>query len=309
LATKDAPLTVTNTLPQADGLIGHPSAGRQSEATKRHVRVIGPPSFSVGTVLTGLRTLLQYRDLLYTLSLFRLKVRYKQSVLGWVWAALQPLALMGIYTFVFSHVAKVNTNGIAYPAFVFCGLLPWIFFSGSIASAVHGIVAYPTLLTKMYFPREIIPLSYLAAGIVDFAIASVILAGMLAYYRVTPTWNLLYLFPILTVIGAFAAAVALFFAAVHVRFRDVGLALPLVLQIWMFATPVVYSLQAVPQRVRSLYLLDPVASTIDMFRNTVLYARAPDPRLLGLTAGVTILLLLLAYAYFKASEAAMADLV
>jgi len=223
--------------------------------------------------------------------------------------ALQPLALMAIYTFVFSHVAKVNTNGTAYPAFVFCGLLPWIFFSGSIGNAVNGMVAYPTLLTKMYFPREIIPLSYLAAGVVDFVIASVILVGMLAFYRVQPTWNVLYVFPILIVLGIFAAAVALFFAAVHVRFRDVGLALPFVLQIWMFATPVVYSLQAVPQRVRSLYLLDPVAGAIDAFRAAILYGHAPDVRVVSLTAGLAILSLLLAYAYFKASEAAMADLV
>jgi lipopolysaccharide transport system permease protein len=254
-------------------------------------------------------TLVQYTDLLYTLSLFRLSVRYKQSVLGWFWAALQPVALMGIYTFVFAHVTKVNTNGIPYPAFVFCGLLPWIFFSGSIANAVHGMVAYPTLLTKMYFPREIIPLSYLVAGVVDFLIASVILVGLLAHYRVAPTWNLFYAIPILVVLGAFAASVALFFAAVHVRFRDIGLALPFLLQIWMFATPVVYSLQAVPQRIRGLYVLDPVARAIDMFRAVVLYGRAPDLAALGLTAALTAAILLLAYAYFKSSESEMADLV
>jgi lipopolysaccharide transport system permease protein len=309
MASENAPSTATSTLPEAEGLLQRSSIVSRSEAPNRRLRVIGPPSFSVSTVFTGFRTLLQYTDLLYTLSLFRLKVRYKQSVLGWVWAALQPLALMGIYTFVFSHVAKVNTNGTAYPPFVFCGLLPWIFFSASVTNAVNGIVAYPTLLTKMYFPREIIPLSYLAAGVVDFGIASVILVGILAYYGVPPTWNLLYLTPILALLGAFAAAVALLFGAVQVRFRDVGLALPFALQIWMFATPVVYSLQAVPQTVRSVYLLDPIASAIHMFREVVLYGRAPDPGMMCLTCGLTIVILLLAYAYFKASEAAMADLV
>ena len=294
---------------QTDQVSWGPSTADRPVAPSRRVRVIGPPSFSLSTIFNGFRKLIQYSDLFYTLSAFRLKVRYKQSVLGWVWAALQPIALMGIYTFVFSHVAKVNTNGTAYPPFVLCGLLPWIFFSGSIGNAVNGMTAYPTLLTKMYFPREIIPLSYLAAGVVDFIIASVILTCMLVYYRVPVTWNVLYAIPILIVTGVFAAAVALFFAAVHVRFRDVGLALPFVLQIWMFATPVVYSMQAVPQRVRAWYLADPVASAIDMFRTVVLYGRAPDVRAMGLIAGLTILMLLFAYGYFKASEAVMADLV
>jgi lipopolysaccharide transport system permease protein len=309
MASETDPLSVTGAVSQTDEIGWRSAHGSQSDVSSRRVRLIGPPRFSAGTVLSGVRTLFQYGDLLYTLSAFRLKVRYKQSVLGWLWAALQPVALMGIYTFVFAHVAKVNTNGDAYPAFVFCGLLPWIFFSGSIASAVHGIVAYPTLLTKMYFPREIIPLSYLAAGLIDFLIASIILTGILAYYRVAPTWNLLYLIPILAVLAAFAASVALFFAAVHVRFRDIGLALPFLLQIWMFATPVVYSMQAVPARVRLIYVLDPVASAIHMFREVVLHGRAPDLQTLGVAAGITIAVLVLAYAYFKASESVMADLV
>ena len=307
MASETDPAAVTSSLSQPDE-ISWQSPG-QVEPTDRRVRVIGPPTFSLGTVFAGWRTLLQYSDLLYTLSLFRLKVRYKQSVLGWLWAALQPVALMAIYTFIFAHVTRVNTDGVAYPAFVFCGLLPWIFFSGSIASAVHGMVAYPTLLTKMYFPREIIPLSYLAAGLVDFLIAAVILAGMLAHYRVVPTWNLLYVIPILAVLAAFAASVALFFGAVHVRFRDIGLAMPFVLQIWMFATPVVYSLQAVPPRLRILYVLDPAATAIHMFREVVLHGRAPDLYTLGTTAALTMAGLLVAYAYFKASESAMADVV
>ncbi len=300
---------VTSALPKREDLLWQSSGMDQARTPNRRVRVIGPPSFSVSTISTGLKTLIQYSDLFYTLSAFRLKVRYKQSVLGWMWAALQPLALMGIYTFVFSRIAKVNTNGTAYPAFVFCGLLPWIFFSSSIANAVNGMIAYPTLLTKMYFPREIIPLSYLAAGVADFVIASFILSGILAYYHVSLSWNVLYAIPILIVLGTFAAAIALLFAAVHVRFRDVGLALPFLLQIWMFATPVVYTLQAVPASVRGVYLLDPVASAIDMFRGAVLYGHAPNLRSMALISALTVLLLLFSYAYFKASEAVMADLV
>jgi lipopolysaccharide transport system permease protein len=255
------------------------------------------------------RTLAQYSDLLYTLSLFRLNVRYKQSVLGWAWALLQPLALMGIYTVIFTRVASVTTGGTPYPVFVFSGLLPWIFFSTSIASAVHGLVLHPNLLTKMYFPREIIPLSYLAAGLADFCIASIILIGLIVHYHVALTWNLLYAVPIVILLGGFAAAIALFFSAIQVRFRDVGLAMPFVLQVWMFTVPVVYSLQSVPVRFRKLYLLDPVAGLIEDFRMVVLHGTAPNAANLMASAAITILCCGLAYAYFKSAEATMADVI
>jgi len=273
------------------------------------VRIIGPPSFYLNTVVVVLRTLLHYSDLLYTLSLFRLNVRYKQSALGWAWAALQPLALMGIYTFIFAHVTTVKTGGIPYPIFVFSALLPWIFFSSAITNSVQGLIAYPSLLTKMYFPREIIPFSYLAAGIIDFLIASVILAFLIVHYRVALTWNVLYGIPILMILGAFAAAMALLFSAVHVRFRDVGLAMPFVLQVWMFATPVVYSLEAVPQRFKLLFLLDPVAVAIDNFRRTVVYGKPPNLAELVWAAAISTVSLVAAYAYFKSSEAIMADII
>lgn len=305
---EDASMPMTGTPPAVTDVVWAQAAhGEDSRA--RRVRVIGPATFSFATVFSGLRALFQYSDLLYVLSMFRLSVRYKQSILGWAWAALQPLALMGIYTFVFAHVTRVNTGGTPYSVFVFAGLLPWIFFSSSITNAVHGMVAYPSLLTKMYFPREIIPLSYLSAGVADFLIASLILAALLVHYRVTVTWNLVYAVPVLVILGAFAAAIGLFFSAVHVRFRDVGLALPFLLQVWMFATPVVYSLQAVPVRYRSLYLLDPIVVAIDSFRGAVLYGRAPDSRLLVIAVAEMVVALALGYAYFKSSEATMADVV
>jgi lipopolysaccharide transport system permease protein len=275
----------------------------------RPIKIIHPPSFSLGTVFVGLRNLLQYSDLLYTLSLFRLNVRYKQSALGWLWAALQPLALMGIYTFIFAHVTRVSTDGANYPIFVFSALLPWIFFSSSVSNAVHGLVTYPNLLTKMYFPREIIPLSYLAAGFVDFLISSIILLALMTFYRTPLTWNALYALPIFLVLAGFAAAVALFFSAVHVRFRDVGLAMPFLLQVWMFAAPVVYSVHSVPVRFRSLYLLDPVAGPIENFRQALIFGKTPSASSLAISAAITMAALLISYAYFKASEGTMADVI
>jgi lipopolysaccharide transport system permease protein len=292
-----------------DGNVGDSTRASESRRSERPSKVIGPPTFSPATIVGGVRTLLHYQDLLYTLCIFRLNVRYKQSVLGWAWAVLQPLALMGIYTLIFAHVTTVKTGGIPYPIFVFSALLPWIFFSNSVSSAVHGLVTYPALLTKMYFPREIIPLSYLAAGLADFFIAAVILAGLMVYYGTAPTWNSLYAIPILVLFGGFASAVALFFSAVHVRFRDVGLAMPFVLQVWMFATPVVYSLRSVPLRFRKLYLLDPLAGLIENFRRAVIFGEKPDAATLGWSAAMTIAALIVAYAYFKSSEATMADVI
>ncbi len=275
----------------------------------RPVKTIHPPSFSLRTVLAGLRTLTQYSDLLYTLSLFRLHVRYKQSALGWTWAALQPLALMGIYTIIFTRVTTIATGGIPYPVFVFSALLPWIFFSSTISNAVNGLVLYPNLLTKMYFPREIIPLSYLVASLADFCIASLILGGLMLHYKVTLTLHLLYAIPIVIILASFAAAIALIFSTVQVRFRDVGLAMPFLLQVWMFTVPVVYSLRSVPVRWRSLYLLDPVAGLIESFRQVVIFGRPPDFRTLALSGVIAIASVPLAYAYFKFSEATMADLI
>ncbi|HEX4783490.1 MAG TPA: ABC transporter permease [Candidatus Sulfotelmatobacter sp.] len=273
------------------------------------IRIIRPPAFSFGTIFSGLRNLAHYSDLLWVLSRFRLKVRYKQSILGWLWAIFQPLALMIIYTIVFTRVTTVATGGIPYPLFVLCALLPWIFFSTSISSAVHGLVLYPNLLTKMYFPREIIPLSYLAAGCADFLMGCLILAAFMAYYRISPTWNALFAIPIVIVIAGFAAAVALLFSAIHVRFRDIGLALPLLLQVWMFTIPVVYSIQSVPTRYRKLFLLDPISGLIENFRTVLLRGERPDVASLALSAAIAFACLAVAYAYFKSSEATMADVI
>ncbi len=282
-------------------------AGRGASTLARPIKVIHPPAFSIATVFRGVATLAQYSDLLYTLSVFRLNVRYKQSALGWAWAALQPLALMTIYTIIFTRVTKVATGGVPYPIFVFCGLLPWIFFSSTVSNSVNGLVLHPNLLTKMYFPREIIPLSYLLASLLDFCIASVLLACLLVYYRIPMGLHLLYGILIMFILAVFAAAIALFFSTLQVRFRDVGLAMPFVMQIWMFTVPVVYSLQSVPVRFRTSYLLDPAAGLIESFRRLILYRTPPDLHTLVFCGATSTACLALAYAFFKSSEATMAD--
>jgi lipopolysaccharide transport system permease protein len=260
-------------------------------------------------ITSGMRTLLHYSDLLYTLTTLRLSVRYKQSVLGWVWAVLQPAALMITYTAIFSSVAKLPSEGAPYPVFVLIALLPWVFFSSSVTTAAVGIVNYGNLVMKVYFPREIIPLSYIAAAMVDFAVACVLLCGLMIYYRIALTWNALYVIPILIVLTAFTTAVALVLSAVQVRLRDVSMALPLVLQVWMLATPIVYPLQSVPAGLRRFYLINPVAVLVESFRRVVLHGDPPDAALLGAAGAITAISLVVAYAGFKNLEATMADFI
>jgi len=286
----------------------HPLLGSRAEVP-RAVTVIRPPSFSLRTIASGIRTLVGYRDLLYTLTLFRLAVRYKQSILGWLWAALQPLAMMMVYTLVFSRVVRVRSEGAPYPLFVFSALLPWIFFSGAVGNAINGIVGYSALLTKLHFPREIIPLSYVFAALVDFAIACSILTGLMFYYRVSFAWNTLYALPIVAILIAFTSAIALFLSSIQARFRDVAAALPVILQIGVFATPVVYSIDSIPSRCQDLYLLNPLASLIENFRRVILRGSAPDVPMLISSGAITLCCLALAYGYFKATEATMADVI
>lgn len=187
--------------------------------------------------------------------------------------------------------------------------MPWVFFSSAITNAAAGLVNYGNLVMKVYFPREIIPLSYIAAAMVDFAIACVLLSGLMIYYKIALTWNALYAIPILIVLIAFTTAVALVLSAVQVRLRDVSMALPLVLQVWMLATPVVYPLQSVPAGLRRFYLINPVAILIESFRRAVLHGEPPDAALLGAASAITVFCLIVAYAGFKNLEATMADFI
>lgn len=275
----------------------------------RRVRVLRAPSFSPLGLLGDLRTLVQYRDLLLTLTLHRIKVRYKQSVLGIAWAIVQPLSLMLIYTLIFSYVARVETNGMPYAIFAYAALLPWTYFSTSVANATNSLVTNSELVTKVYFPREILPLSYVIAALCDFLIASSVMAGLMFYYRVPLTINALYSLPIIFVLTLFIMAMTLILSATQVRFRDIGVAVPLLLQLWMFATPVVYPLSAVPERFRALYVLNPMVGTVENFRRTILEGVAPDLYTLTLSAAISVALLIFSYIYFKHVEATVADLV
>ena len=275
----------------------------------RPIRIIRPVSFSPFDVLRGLRELWQYRDLFYTLTVHRIKVRYKQSVLGLAWAILQPLSLMLIYTVIFSVIAKVPSEGVPYAVFAYAALLPWTYFSSSLTNATQGLVSHSQLVTKVYFAREILPLTYVSAALFDFAVATTFLIALFIYYGVGLTTYALYAIPILILLTAIATAFSLFLSAMQVRFRDIGVAMPLLLQLWMFSTPVVYPLSAVPQRFRGLYVLNPLVGVIENFRRVVLQGVEPDFQSLAISAIAAAILLPLTYLYFKRVEATMADVI
>jgi lipopolysaccharide transport system permease protein len=278
------------------------------DARPTRQKIIRPVSFSPRVLITGLRELFWYRDLLYTLTVHRMKVRYKQSALGLGWALIQPLALMLVYTAVFS-IAKMPAKTEHYSLFVLAGILPWNFFQTALSTSATGLVTHKDLITKVYFPREILPLSYVMVALVDFLIASAIMATMMAWFHVGIGLTALYLIPILIVEFILTSGIALLLSSLQVQFRDIGIAMPLILQLWMFASPVVYSLSIVPHRFRALYVLNPVVGVVENFRRVLIEHIGADLPTLGLSALIGTILLVVSYLYFKYREATMADII
>ncbi|HUS09282.1 MAG TPA: ABC transporter permease [Pyrinomonadaceae bacterium] len=270
---------------------------------------IGPPSLWGINIPAHLAKLVQYNGLIWTLSVHRIKVRYKQSVLGVFWAILQPLAMMLIFTFIFSLIARMPSDGAPYALFAYTALLPWNYFSAGVANGTNSLASHAQFVTKVYFPREILPITYVVAALFDFAVASTLLVGLMMYYRVSPTLNALYALPIILVLTCFSLAMSFLFSATQVRFRDIGVAVPLLLQVWLFATPIIYPLSAVPARWRSVYVLNPMVGIIESFRQVIIMGTPPDTNSLMISAVISFILLFGSYIYFKLVESTMADFV
>ena len=276
---------------------------------ERRVQIIRSPSLSRFSLIESLIELAHYRDLLYTLTVHRIKVRYKQSLLGMSWAIVQPVSMMIAFTAVFSFIARFPSGDTPYAIFAYAGLLPWNLFSGSVTNATGALVSHSQLITKVYFPREILPITYVLAALFDAFIASSVMWALMAYYRVPLTWTVLYAIPIFAVLTLFSLSMSLLLSATQVRFRDIGVAMPLLLQLWMFASPILYPLSAVPAGLRDVYMLNPLVPVIESFRQATLYAATPDLAALARSAVISIMLLIASYVYFKKIEATMADLI
>ncbi len=257
------------------------------------------------------RTFMQFRELLWVLTLREIQVRYKQSILGIAWAIVQPLAMMLTFTLVFSYVLKVPSDGIPYPIFSYSALLFWTFFSNSLSRAIPSIEANASLLRKIYFPREFFPVSAVLAAFFDFLVSAVIFLGLMIYYRgdVHLTANILWVVPILAVQMVFTIGICFFASAFNVYYRDVKHALPFLIQVWMYACPIIYPVSSIPERYHTLYFLNPMSGVIANFRTVILAGGSPNFYYLGISAGGAVLLFVFGYLYFKRIEMQFADVV
>jgi lipopolysaccharide transport system permease protein len=264
---------------------------------------------SRGWVRLNLAELWHYRELLFFLTWRDIKVRYQQTVLGAAWAIIQPLCSMIVFTVFFGRLAKVPSDGIPYPLFAYTALLPWQLFAYGLTESSNSVVANERLITKVYFPRIIVPLASVFAGLVDFAIAFTVLIGMIAWYGVKPTAAVLTLplFVILAVASAFG--VGLWLSALNVQYRDVRYTLTFIVQFWLLASPVAYSSTLVPARWRPWYGLNPMAGVIEGFRWALL-GKSPAPGImLAVSVLVVSLILVAGLYYYRRMEKTFADVV
>lgn len=257
----------------------------------------------------NLRGIWEYRELLLFLAWRDLKARYAQTTIGFAWAIIQPVAMMLLFTLVFSTFAKLPSDGVPYPIFAYAALLPWGYFSRSLDKSSFSVVAESNLITKVYFPRIIVPISATLIGLADFVIAFSILLVMMVFYGVMPSWQILFMPMFLLLAMLTSLAVSLWLAAVFVRFRDIAAAMPLVTQLWMFASPVVYPASLVPEQWRWLYNLNPMAGVIEGFRWTLLKTPPPSLDRIAVTIAFVSALLLLGMSYFNRMERKFADVI
>ena len=259
--------------------------------------------------ISRLRDLLRFRELLVSWTVRDIKIKYKQTALGVAWAVLQPLVMMVVLSVLFAWFYRLPSDGIPYPLFAYSALLPWTFFSTSLTLASLSLVTNMTLVSRVYFPRELLPLASVAGCFVDFLIGGAVFVALMVYYGIAPAPRLLPLLPLLVAVQVvLTAALALLVAGLCVFYRDVKYALPFGLQVWMFATPVVYPLSAVPERYQVLYLcLNPMAGIVEGYRRLLLWGTAPDLGPVYLAMAVSLLLFLLAYDRFKRWEEDFAD--
>jgi lipopolysaccharide transport system permease protein len=256
----------------------------------------------------GLGELWRYRELLYFLTWRDVKLRYKQTLLGAAWAIIQPLFAMLLFTFIFARLTRVPSDNIPYPLFAYAGLLPWTFFANAISSSANSLVGNAGLVTKVYFPRLIIPASPVLAGLVDLAIAFVLLIPLLIYYRINLSWQLLLLPAFIAWATLLAFAVGVILATLNVRYRDIRYALPFMVQLWLFASPVIYPLSIVPARWRWLVMLNPMTGIIEGVRAS-LFGNTFDWTPISVSIAVTVCILGLSFYYFRRAEDNFADII
>ena len=256
-----------------------------------------------------LREFWDYRELFFFMVWKDVKIRYKQTLLGTSWAVIQPFLTMVIFTLFFGKLAKMPSDGIPYPIFSYTALLPWAYFAGALSLSGNSLVTNKNLVTKVYFPRVAIPASAVMCGLVDFAIAFVVLLAMMFYYGITPGWGLI-LWPVLVLpLMLLALGVGMILAALNVKYRDIKHAIPFAVQMLLFLTPIIYPTSIVPERVRTIVALNPLVGIIDAFRATAIPTRQVDWQLLGMGVAISLGIFLAGFIYFRIAEKQFADVI
>lgn len=262
-----------------------------------------------GWVPIDVAELWRYRDLLFFFAQRDIKVRYKQTLLGVAWAVLQPVLTMAVFSVFFGRLAGMPSDGLPYPVSTLCALLPWQLFAYALTQSSNALVQDAHMITKVYFPRLILPLASVLAGLVDFAIAFAVLLAVMLYYGIVPGAALLALPALVTLSVVSALAVGFWLSAVNVKYRDVRYAIPFLAQLWLFATPVAYPSSIVPAEFRALYALNPLVGVIDGFRWALLGSQAPSPVMLVVSSLAAGALLVGGLFYFRRTERSFADVI
>jgi len=266
-----------------------------------------------GLASLNLKAVWEYRELLYFLAWRDVKVRYKQTVLGVLWVILQPLASMLIFTVLFGVLLKVPSDGAPYPVFAFAGLLPWNYFSSALTRSSTSLVNSQNLITKVYFPRLVVPMAGVLASLVDFLVSCIMLGVVMAFYGIVPTGRVAFL-PLLVLLAMITAlGFGLWLSALNVRYRDVNYLVPFIVQIWMYVTPVVYGTNLIPERYRFLLALNPMTGVVEGFRWALLgrqldYVQSFAP-LFGLSVAISLAVLVSGAFFFRTTERTFADIV
>lgn len=263
-----------------------------------------------GLVALNLRDLWIYRELVYFLTWRDLKVRYKQSVLGVLWAIIKPFLAMIVFTIFFGNLAKMPSDGMPYPIWSYTGLLPWEFFAAALSVSARSMLTSGNMVSKIYFPRIIVPLASVFANLVDFLIAFVILIGMMIFYHITPTINMIWLPAFMLLAVVTALGVGLWFSALLVMYRDINYMLPFITQIWMFISPVVYASSTVPEKWRVLYSLNPMAGVVEGFRWAMLGTQQSiSPLMIAISSVIALTLFISGLFFFRRMERVFADMI
>jgi ABC-type polysaccharide/polyol phosphate export permease len=263
----------------------------------------------MAVVINNFRELLEHSHLILSFARRDIRAKYKQTFFGVAWAVIQPLSLMVVFTLVFSTFARMSSDGLPYPIFAYSALIFWTFFASSVAQGTIAMTANAALVRKIYFPRETLLLAVMISAFLDLVIAALVLAAMFVYYQIPFSWSFLWLIPLLLLQLLCTLTVILVTSAIHVYFRDIGHALPLLLQLWMFATPVAYALSSVPAWLRPIYMLNPLTGLIDGYRRALLHGSHPDLTYLAIAFMATTFASVVAYSLFKRAERTFADVI